>query len=249
MIKDMDISFKKMLFLSGLFHAGMAVVLLALALTRSIHPFGPQVYRVDLVTLPHPAPAPVKETPAPPVQKPPPRPKVAVKKSPVLPPPKTNKPAATIPPPAKKPPKAPEPAPEPETATETPPPAPSAPPAAPSTENLSAVAPVPKLETGIQVPDFKFPYYTENIRRKIEMFWAPPPVDSEADAKEAVVGFVLYPNGKIGDPKIEKSSGNPYFDQAALRAVYLANPLPPFPKGLHEASLTIHFSFALVKKS
>ncbi|HET6464481.1 MAG TPA: TonB family protein [Nitrospiria bacterium] len=237
----MDVGFKKMLFLSGLFHAGMLVLLLSLALIRSTHPSGRHVYQVDLVTLPPPVAAPVKEVPAappPPVQKPPAaRPKVEVKKPPIQPPPKLIKPAAKVPPPAK-----PKPAPAPQEA------APS-PPSAKSAEDVSAIAPAPKLQTSIDAPDFKFPYYTENIRRKIEMYWSPPPLESAADVKEAVVGFVLFSNGKIGDPKIEKSSGNSYFDQAALRAVYLANPLPPFPQGLHDASLTIHFSFALVKKS
>lgn len=242
MVRDLDIGFKKMLFLSGLFHAGMLVILLALALSRSPHPFGRHVYQVDLVTLPPPTAAPVKEVPAappPPVQKPPAaRPKVEVKKPPILPPPKAVKPAAKIPPPAK-----PKPAPAPqEAATETPP-------SAKSADNVSAIAPAPTLQTEIEVPDFKFPYYAENIRRKIEMNWSPPPLGSAADVKEAVVGFILFPNGKIGDPKIEKSSGNSYFDQAALRAVYLANPLPPFPQGLRDPSLLIHYRFSLDKKS
>ena len=241
MMKDMEFGFKKMLFLSGLFHAGMFVILLALALSRSTHPFSRHVYQVDLVTLPPPSAEPVKEVPAspPPLQKPPAvRPKVEVKKPPIQPPPKLIKPAAKVPPPAK-----PKPAPAPkEAAAETPP-------NAKPTENVSAVAPVPKLQAGIEIPDFKFPYYTENIRRKIEMNWSPPPLGSAADVKEAVVGFILFPNGKIGDPKIEKSSGNSYFDQAALRAVYLANPLPPFPQGLHEASLPIKISFVLDKMS
>lgn len=253
MEKEMDIGFKKMLILSGLFHAGLLVILLALALNRSTHPFGPHVYHVDLVTLPQPSaapPAPVKEIPAappPPVQKPPAaRPKVEVKKPPIQPPPKAIKPAATVPPPAKPPQKSQEAAPQKETASEA---SPAAPPNAKSSENVSAIAPAPKLQTGIEVPDFKFPYYTDMIQRKIEMNWSPPPLESTAEAKEAVVGFVLFSNGKIGDPKIEKSSGNAFFDQAALRAVYLANPLPPFPQGFHDASLTIHFSFALMKKS
>jgi TonB family protein len=241
MVKDMDIGFKKMLFLSGLFHAGMLVILLALALTRSTHPFGRHVYQVDLVTLPPPSAAPAKEVPSapsPPVQKPPAsRPKAEVKKPPIQPPPKAIKPTAKVPPPAK-----PKPAPAPqEAAIETPP-------SAKSTDNVSAVAPAPKLQTEIEVPDFKFPYYTENIRRKIEMNWSPPPLDPAADIREAVVGFILFPNGKIGDPKIEKSSGNSYFDQAALRAVYLANPLPPFPQGLRDPSLLIHYRFALDNK-
>jgi len=242
MVKAMDIGFKKMLFLSGLFHAGLLVILLALALSRSTHPFGRHVYQVDLVTLPPPSAAPVKEVlaaPPPPVQKPPAaRAKVEVKKPPIQLPPKAVKPAAKIPPPAK-----PKPAPAPqEAATETPR-------SAKAADNVSAIAPATKLQTEIEVPDFKFPYYTENIRRKIEMNWSPPPLGSAADIGEAVVGFILFPNGKIGDPKIEKSSGNSYFDQAALRAVYLANPLPPFPQGLRDPSLLIHYRFALEKKS
>ena len=243
---EMDLGFKKMLFLSGLFHAGMLVILLALALSRSTHPFDAHVYRVDLVTLPPPSPAPVKEVPAappPPVQKPPAaRPKVEVKKPPIQPPPKAIKPAAKVPPPAK-----PKPAPAPkEAATETPS---QVEPGAKSADNVSAIAPATKLQTAIDVPDFKFPYYTENIRRKIDMNWSAPPIESAADIKEAVVSFVLFPNGKIGDPRIEKSSGNSYFDQAALRAVYLANPFPPFPQGFRDPSLLIHYRFSLDKKS
>jgi TonB family protein len=250
MEKDMDIGFRKMLMLSTLFHAALALILLAFALSRSSHPFGPRVYQVDLVTLPQPSaapPAPAKEIPAAPpprVQKPPAvRVNPAAKKSPVQPPPKAIQPAATVPPPAKAPQKAPETAPQKETA-----------PASPTTnsaasDKVSAIAPEAKLQTKIEIPDFKFPFYTDMIQRKIELYWSPPPLGSTGDATEAVVGFVLFSTGKIGDPKIEKSSGNAFFDQAALRAVYLANPLPPFPQGLRDPSMTIHFRFALMKKS
>jgi len=235
-IRGADFGLKKMLALSVLFHVGAAALILAVALSRSTHRLGAHVYQVDLVTLP-PAPAappaPVRET-SPPAAPP----RAEVKKPAITPPPKTIRPSAKIPPPAK-----PKQAPPPKEAAPTPPSG-----AKPS-DNVSAVAPATKLETGIEVPDFKFPYYTENIRRKIEMSWSPPPMESTAQLKEAVVGFVLYPNGKIGDPRIEKSSGNAFFDQAALRAVYQANPLPPFPQGLREVSLTIHFSFTLMKKS
>ncbi|HTN42796.1 MAG TPA: energy transducer TonB [Nitrospiria bacterium] len=244
----MDIGFRKMLILSTLFHATVAAVLLAFALSRSTHPFSPHAYQVDLVTLPQPSaapPAPVKEIPAappPPAQKPPSvRVNPAAKKSPVQPPPKAIKPAATVPPPARAPRKSPEAAPQKETA-------PAAPNAAAS-ENVSAIAPAAKLQTKIEIPDFKFPYYTDMIQRKIELYWSPPPLETTADATEAVVGFVLFSTGKVGDPRIEKSSGNAYFDQAALRAVYLANPLPPFPQGFRDPSMTVHFRFALTKKS
>ncbi|MEK6684588.1 MAG: hypothetical protein AABY46_08015, partial [Nitrospirota bacterium] len=79
-----QISLKNTLILSVLFHAGLLVLLLAVALNRSTRPFAPQIYRVDLVTLPSP-PVAVKEAPAessPPVQKPPAKVKVKEAKQP-----------------------------------------------------------------------------------------------------------------------------------------------------------------------
>jgi len=52
-----QISLKKTLILSVLFHAGLSVLLLSIAFIRSPHSFAPQVYQVDLVTLPS-APSP-----------------------------------------------------------------------------------------------------------------------------------------------------------------------------------------------
>lgn len=250
-----QISLKKMLIFSVLFHAGLSVLLLSIALHRSTHPFVPQVYEVDLVTFPS-APAPtmeVKEAPAAPpptpVQKPPVKVKeekqptqVEMKKPPAQSP-KPTKPTAVVPAPAK--------------AKETAPPtaaAPGATSSAPAVGKPSdAVAAIPspaaKIETGIEAPDFKYPYYLNLIQRKIEMHWSPPPLESASEVKETVVGFILSATGKIGDPVIEKSSGNAFFDQAALRAIYQASPLPPFPQGIADPSLKVHFSFSLMKKS
>jgi TonB family protein len=234
---DIQISIKKTLILSVLFHAGLLVLLLAVALNRSTRPFVPQVYRVDLVTLPS-APT----TTPPPVQKPPAKAKVKeagqptkveIKKPPVPPRMKPVAPVAAISPSMK--------------TRET------APSKAPASQEHSAVAAIPspaaKVEAGIEVPDFKYPYYLDLIQRKIEMHWSPPPLESTSEIKETVVGFILSATGKIENPKIEKSSGNAFFDQAALRAVYQANPLPPFPQGIRDPSLKVHFNFSLMKKS
>jgi len=246
-----QLSLKRMLIASAVFHAVMAVLLLAIALARSIHPFHFQVYQVDLVSLasaPAVKPAaPERSAPPPPkaVAKPPVK-KVAEKpklKKPPPPPPKPIKPVAVVPPPAK--PKKEEPPPE-KAAPETPSPAP----APKASEEMSSIpSPAAKIEAGVEVPDFKYPYYLSLIQQKIELHWAPPPLDSASDAKETVVAFTLSANGKIDDPRIERSSGNQYFDQAALRAIYQANPLPPFPQGLHDPSMKVHFSFSLMKKS
>jgi TonB family protein len=220
-----QVSIKKMMILSALFHAGLSVLLLSIALSRSTHPFSPQVYEVDLVTFPSsPAqPTEVKEVPAapppPPVQKPllqeKKPPKVEMKKPPAQPP-KPIRPAAVT---------------------------------KPSDAVAAIPSPAAKIEAGIEAPDFKYPYYLHLIQQKIEMHWSPPPIESGSELKETVVGFILSSTGKIGDPAIEKSSGNAFFDQAALRAIYQANPLPPFPQGIRDPSLKVHFSFSLMKKS
>jgi len=242
---EIQISIKKTLILSLFFHAGLAVFFLSITLNRSTHRFSPHAYQVDLVTLPSaPAapPAAVKDLPtepSPPVQKPtaretaPPkeaaRSKIEMKKPAA--PPKPVKPAATVPPPAK--------------SREAAPPKETA---APDPSATAAIPPMnTKVEAKVEGLDPNSSYYG-NITRKIEIYWSPP-FESTAEIKEAVVNFVLYPNGRIADPTIEKSSGNAFFDQAALRAVYEANPLPPFPQGIRDPSLKVHFSFLLKKKS
>lgn len=235
-----QVSIKKMLFLSVLFHAGLSVLLLSIALGRSTHPFAAQVYRVDLVTLPSsPAPpASVKEVsaePAPPAPKPPVqetiRPRIEIRKPPVQPRLKQVAPVAAVPPSVKTKPTAP--------SKET------------GFQENSPVAAIPPMNTKIEAKveglDPNSSYYG-NITRKIEIYWSPP-FESTAEIKEAVVNFILYPTGRIEDPTIEKSSGNAFFDQAALRAVYEANPFPPFPQGIRDPSLKVHFSFLLKKKS
>ncbi len=120
-----------------------------------------------------------------------------------------------------------------------------------ASQDHSAVAAIPPMNTKVEAKveglDPNSSYYS-NITRKIEIYWSPP-FESTAEIKEAVVNFILYPTGRIADPTIEKSSGNAFFDQAALRAVYEANPLPPFPQGIRDPSLKVHFSFLLKKKS
>jgi len=247
---DIRTSLKTMLILSALFHAGLLVLLPAVSLNRSTHPFAPQVYRVDLVTFPS-APSPPAAVTAAPAEPPPPAQKPPIKekkppketvhskieiKKPPAQPPKPIRPAAVVPPSV--------------TSRETVPPKQTAPAIAKPLDDVAAIpSPAAKIEAGIEASDFKSPYYLNLIQRKIELYWLPPPLEPTSEIKEAVVGFVLFASGRIKDPTIEKSSGNAFFDQAALRAIYQANPLPPFPQGIRDPSLKVHFSFSLMKKS
>jgi TonB family protein len=91
--------------------------------------------------------------------------------------------------------------------------------------------------------DFPFGYYLITIRRKIAGNWNVP--QSQAN-KELFcrVHFRIARNGQIASPAIEESSGSFMFDQAALRAVMQASPLPPLPNEFRDAFLGVHFSFA-----
>ncbi|TAK00697.1 MAG: TonB C-terminal domain-containing protein [Candidatus Manganitrophaceae bacterium] len=96
---------------------------------------------------------------------------------------------------------------------------------------------------------FKFPYYLKSIENKISGQWAPPPSLLQEEIVGAIVQFNVTRRGLIESVEIEKSSGNTQFDQAALRAVYNASPLPPLPEGLTDDPLKVHFSFTVQRGS
>ncbi len=77
-------------------------------------------------------------------------------------------------------------------------------------------------------PEFKFPPYLALIREKIERNWNPPP---GAKGIRATVTFKILRSGRVVDATPTQSSGNFYFDQAAMRAILVASPFPPLPEG------------------
>ncbi len=96
---------------------------------------------------------------------------------------------------------------------------------------------------------FNFPSYLQKVDQKIRWQWAPPPVASSG--KRLVIRFIVEKDGAIDQSSvaIEESSGNHFFDQAALRAVYAAHPLPPLPKAYHENLLTVFMHFVVKEDS
>jgi len=94
--------------------------------------------------------------------------------------------------------------------------------------------------------DFPYAYYLTTIKRKIASFWRVPGASSQE--MYCVVYFNILRGGTIESPTIETSSGNLVFDQAALRAVVQAHPLPPLPSGFGDDHLGVHFSFAYERK-
>lgn len=93
----------------------------------------------------------------------------------------------------------------------------------------------------LDAPDFAYPHYIALIQYRIESNWEAP--FTGQGERLATIYFKIRPNGEIVDIQLEQSSGNIVFDQAAKRAVYNANPLPPLPAGSGLQTLGVHFDF------
>ena len=71
-----------------------------------------------------------------------------------------------------------------------------------------------------------------------------PENTASADKKpEAIIAIRIKRDGEIVKVWTEKSSGNTYFDQSALRAIAKSNPLPPVPEGYGEEYFELGIRF------
>ena len=99
-------------------------------------------------------------------------------------------------------------------------------------------------EVGVDDANFEFTYYLIALRNKIGQNWsAPAGVSPNGQPARAVVYFHVGRDGKVSDAKVEESSGVAFFDQSALRAVLVSDPVPPLPLGYTNPSLGVHFAF------
>lgn len=119
-------------------------------------------------------------------------------------------------------------------------------------EARSTVPPVPLGRPGgsltgvaslsLEVSDFPFTWYLSLVQRKVTEKWVQPSRTAEPGLR-VVVLFEIARDGQVMSSKVEKSSGNAWYDQSALRAVIEANPFPQLPEGFPGQSLRVHFGF------
>lgn len=88
--------------------------------------------------------------------------------------------------------------------------------------------------------DFPFAYYAEQIQALIGANWLKPDVPG---GTACVVTFRIQRSGQVTDVKVETSSGLAFYDRAAARSVYSANPLPPLPPEFRGEQLGVHIRF------
>jgi protein TonB len=88
--------------------------------------------------------------------------------------------------------------------------------------------------------DFQFSYYVERMLVAIGMNWFKP---SQAGSVSPVIHFRIERDGTVSDATVERSSGLPFVDRAALRAVVSSSPLPPLPTEYSGSQLGVHLKF------
>jgi protein TonB len=88
--------------------------------------------------------------------------------------------------------------------------------------------------------DFKYSYYIERMLVSIGMNWFKP---AQAGDVSPVIHFRIEKDGTISDASVERSSGLPFVDRAALRAVISSSPLPPLPSEYGGSQLGVHLKF------
>jgi protein TonB len=88
--------------------------------------------------------------------------------------------------------------------------------------------------------DFNYSYYVTQMLASIGANWFKP---TDQTVTPPVIFFRIGRDGSISDVRIERSSGLPFVDRAAQRAVLASSPLPPLPADFHEGSLGVHLKF------
>lgn len=91
----------------------------------------------------------------------------------------------------------------------------------------------------LNASDFPFAWYLSRVQAKVTERWA----GKALPGQQPVAVFEINREGQVSRLAIEKSSGNSYYDQAALRAITDANPFPPLPAEFPGPSLRVHLGF------
>ncbi len=85
--------------------------------------------------------------------------------------------------------------------------------------------------------------YYRAIWLRIRAQWALPGGMLPKEQLEAVISIVILRTGAVTEARFEKSSGNRYFDESAMRAIQKAGPFPSLPAWINGSSLNVGIRF------
>ncbi len=97
----------------------------------------------------------------------------------------------------------------------------------------------PGAGSTLDVADFCCPEYVATMVERIRSVW----VWRQGAAGQTLVKFTIQRDGTTTAYEVERSSGSPVLDLAALRAVAQTRKLPPLPSQFPNPTLTVHLNF------
>jgi protein TonB len=92
----------------------------------------------------------------------------------------------------------------------------------------------------VTASDFPFAWYLRIVQNKITAGWS----QWAQPGRQPIAVFTIERDGRVSNVTIDKTSGNSYYDQKALRAINDAVPFPPLPPEWTKPGLTIKLGFA-----
>jgi TonB family protein len=94
---------------------------------------------------------------------------------------------------------------------------------------------------------FGFSSYVGILRRRIWQEWTQSNTLGMGSNISCVVGLTVNRGGDVSNIKLEKGSGNSFYDNVAMRAVRNSSPLPPLPSGFPNAEQRFRIAFRLTE--
>lgn len=96
--------------------------------------------------------------------------------------------------------------------------------------------------------DYRYAGYMKMLKEKIESIWVyPPEAAAEGKYGDLKIRFTIMKNGKLGEVKLERTSGYKMLDDAALKALRDGEPYWPIPEDWHMDSYSVsgHFVYSI----
>lgn len=99
----------------------------------------------------------------------------------------------------------------------------------------------------LNTSELKYQKYLVNMKNRIELKWEYPFAASRNGWQGNLqIDFTIKKDGTVADIKLVKSSNYPVLDDAAITALRLASPFPPFPAGFSVEEINIKGQFSYI---
>lgn len=117
-------------------------------------------------------------------------------------------------------------------------------------KRYEAEAPVGEKGKTLQLntSELRYQKYLINMKHRIEFYWEYPIVAARSGWQGVLnISFTIKKDGTVANITVVKSSNYPVLDDAAVTALRLANPFPPFPDnfGVEEININGQFEYKL----